>query len=360
MTTVLKSIFIIAVLYSSSCSQPVDENLTALLANRVKEWEIPGAGVSIISKDSVLDFAVSGVRIWNSSTSIQTDDAFHLGSCTKSMTAALAGSLVDEGKISYKTKLIEVFPDLVDSIHADYHFVTLIELLSHTSGIAANASDWWAYEELEIRERRLALLKENLLNTSPHKKGQFIYSNLGFMVAACMLERVTGNSWEELIRIYIFNKLDMFSAGFGPVINKGDYNAPTGHIRKNGSWRPSYGDNAEALGPAGRVHANLIDWSKFIQEHLKLPNESKLSASYLHQIQSSSNSYKLGWRIVERKWGGERVYTHNGSNTMWYSVVWLAPEINRAYLVTTNSMESGIPKLMDKLIVDLLKYDGRL
>ncbi len=47
-------------------------------------------------------------------------------------------------------------------------------------------------------------------------------------------------------------------------------------------------------------------------------------------------TYALGWGTGERAWGGGRVLTHAGSNTLWYCVAWVAPEKGFAVLVTTN------------------------
>jgi hypothetical protein len=44
----------------------------------------------------------------------------------------------------------------------------------------------------------------------------------------------------------------------------------------------------------------------------------------------------MGWLVTERPWGGGRVLTHAGSNTMNYAVAWLAPRRDFAVLAATN------------------------
>lgn len=51
--------------------------------------------------------------------------------------------------------------------------------------------------------------------------------------------------------------------------------------------------------------------------------------------------YAFGWLATERPWGGGPVYTHAGSNTMNFAVVWLAPLKDFAVLVTTNQGKRG-------------------
>jgi hypothetical protein len=48
------------------------------------------------------------------------------------------------------------------------------------------------------------------------------------------------------------------------------------------------------------------------------------------------DDYALGWIVLERKWAGGRALMHNGSNTMFYVVVWMAPERNCAVMVAAN------------------------
>ena len=48
------------------------------------------------------------------------------------------------------------------------------------------------------------------------------------------------------------------------------------------------------------------------------------------------DDYALGWVVLKRKWAGDRALMHNGSNTMFYVVVWMAPDRNCAVIVATN------------------------
>ena len=50
----------------------------------------------------------------------------------------------------------------------------------------------------------------------------------------------------------------------------------------------------------------------------------------------SGGDYACGWVVVQRGWAGGNALMHNGSNTMWYVVMWLAPERNFAVVVGTN------------------------
>jgi len=50
----------------------------------------------------------------------------------------------------------------------------------------------------------------------------------------------------------------------------------------------------------------------------------------------AGGDYACGWRVVKRGWASGNALTHNGSNTMWYMVMWLAPERDFSVVVATN------------------------
>jgi hypothetical protein len=77
------------------------------------------------------------------------------------------------------------------------------------------------------------------------------------------------------------------------------------------------------------VHCSLADWAKFAALHLRgLDGEGGfLRADTFRLLHSPTmgGDYAYGWSVAERDWAGGKALTHAGSNTMWYSVVWLAP-----------------------------------
>jgi len=53
-------------------------------------------------------------------------------------------------------------------------------------------------------------------------------------------------------------------------------------------------------------------------------------------VGSPSENYACGWIVLQRDWAGGTALMHNGSNTMWYVVMWLAPKKNFAVIAATN------------------------
>ena len=335
-------------------------SIRKLLEEKVGEEKLPGMIAAIIDETGVIAIGSAGVRKMGLNTKMGDDDLVHIGSCTKAMTCTMLATLVADGILAWDTTLIDALPELKGSIHAKYHDVTLWQLVTHRAGIPTKATNWWVHGKMEIKKRRLAILKENLASASSLKVGDFHYSNLSYMVAGCMAEKRTGSSWETLMKEQLFEPLGMTSAGFGSPGRVGAVDQPWGHFKKDGKWQSRQFDNAEAFGPAGRVHCTIGDWAKFIALQLPVKSNRFLSRKFLDKLIEPNGAYAGGWYITKRSWAKGITLNHNGSNTMWYTTLWVAPELNRAYVTVTNSKDKSSFTSCDNVVVEVLRIDRRI
>lgn len=321
------------------------DSIQHILTKEVNDGKAPGMIAAITSSEGVLAIGSAGERKVGSGIAFTTNDLVHLGSCTKAMTATMIAILVSEGKLSWETKLIEAIPELKDKIHADYHEITMWNLLTHRAGLFKNPSDWGAFKDKGITQRRLALIIKNMASASSFQRGEFHYSNFGYMVAACMAEQITGLSWESLMQQRVFNPLAMYSAGFGAPNTHDQIDQPWGHSSGlswlGNKWKPDQSDNPEALSPAGRVHCNIEDWAKFLSLFLSTKNPV-LDGKYLNKLITPIGFYAGGWGVAEPDWAKGIAITHAGSNGIWYTNVLVLPKLDRAFIVSTNSRDFGI------------------
>jgi len=358
------SIFLVPLLLLAATAHgaPYEENtkskkIEAALAEAVAEAKVPGMVAAITSSEGVLAIGSAGVRKDGTDAKLTEQDHIHLGSCTKAMTSVLIATLVSEGKLTWETSLTAVLPELKGKIHPDHHTITVWQLLTHRAGVEANAENWWVHGKVELKKRRLAILVANLKEAPTRKQGAYHYSNLGYLMAGCMAEKLTGSTWETLMRKRIFEPLGMKSAGFGPPGTLGKTDQPWGHVRSGEGWRPRQFDNAEALGPAGRVHASFADWAKFLAMQLPGSNTIGLNRKALGKLITPTGNYAGGWRVTKRSWGKGTVLNHSGSNTMWYALVWVAPQLDRAFLVATNSRDDNSHRTCDQMIGKLIRIN---
>jgi CubicO group peptidase (beta-lactamase class C family) len=290
------------------------------------------------------------------------------------MTATLLATLVEQGKLRWDSTIAEVFPEESRNWNAAWHSVTLEQLLAHRSGLPAEfPRDLWArcWKREGTPTQQRMMLADGLLRDPPkHKAGEkFEYSNANFTIAGAMAERVTGAAWEDLMRERLYAPLGITTAGVGAPGTPGSIDQPRGHRRKGDAWTPvepgPAADNPPAIAPAGTVHMSLPDWGKFIGAHAKgeRAGSKLLKPETYARLHTPVNGweYAYGWGMTRRPWAapapGEkdgRAITHSGSNTMWFCVVWAAPERGMAVMVATNCAGEGVPKACDDACVALI------
>lgn len=277
-------------------------------------------------------------------TPVTTNDLFHIGSCTKSMTATLAAMLIEENKLRWDTTIAEIFPELKGKMDPQYEAVTVEQLLHHRGGVPTSppSAAWkraWEEHGTPTEQRREFI--EAVLSRPPEAAPgtKMIYSNQGYAIVGAMLGKVTGQDYETLLTEKLFKPLHMDSAGFGAPGTADKVDQPWGHSRKLIITLPLQSDNPPAITPAGRVHCSLDDLARYAMFHLQRNATNGLlkteTLSRLH-APTEGGDYACGWVVLKRGWAGGTALMHNGSNTMWYLVMWLAPEKNFAVVAATN------------------------
>jgi len=330
---------------------PANNDMAAISEAIRKKHDLPALAVIVTRDGRICDRVAVGVRKWGDSTPVTTNDVFHIGSCTKSMTATLAAVLIEEGKLRWDTTIAEVFPELKGKMDRQYETVTVTQLLHHRGGVPGDPppAAWKrAWEEAGTpTQQRLEFITSVLSRPPAVAPGtKMIYSNQGYAIVGAMLEKITGQPYETLMADKLFRPLHMDTAGFGPPGTPGKTDQPWGHIHKLFMTIPVQSDNPPAIAPAGRVHCSLDDLARFAMLHLQHnATNGLLSAEMLSKLHAPPDAgdvtgpldnYACGWVLLPRGWAGGNALWHNGSNTMWYIVMWLAPGKNFSVIVATN------------------------
>lgn len=329
---------------------PPPKDVSALLAPIIQKHDVPGMAVAVVQSGETVAVGVAGVRTRGKGDKIAAADRFHIGSDTKALTAMLCGILVDEGKLKWSQTLGETFPELKKSMHPQYQAVTLEQLLTNRGGAPGEIEKdalWgrlWQHKGTPTSARRLLVTGVTSRPPEAPPGTKFIYSNAGFSIAGYMAEKVTGKSWEDLLRDKIFRPLDMTTAGFGAPGTRAKNDQPRGHQANGtpvepGSTAPP-SDNPVAIGPAGIVHCSIGDWAKFIAASLPSAKTRLVKPETLEKLHTPAPGepkYAMGWIIADNQpWAGGPALTHAGSNTMWYAVAWLAPRKDFAVVIACN------------------------
>jgi len=344
-------------------AQAKPDLLSELLEGVRAKHKLPALAGAIVEQGKLVALGAVGERARGSGVAVTVDDLWHLGSCTKAMTATVAARLVERDTLRRGVSLEQGLAKWKPEIDAGWKGATLELLLGNRGGAPGSppAELWtalWARGGKSTDARRW--FAEQLLAQPPQVPpgSAYVYSNQGFVLAGAMLEVKTGRTWEELMRRELFEPLGMKSAGFGAPGSASELDQPRGHAPDPIAPGPR-ADNPPAIGPAGTVHASLADWAKFAAEHVRgARGESKyLKAETWKRLHTAleGQDYALGWITAERPWGQGTVLTHSGSNTMWYCTVWLAPRIDSAFLVATNCANEEATAGVDAAVAALIR-----
>jgi CubicO group peptidase (beta-lactamase class C family) len=352
----LKRIFALLLFLTAAIGTVRAQSPQAVMENyleRIRETRnLPAIASAVIVEGKILSIAAVGTRKAGETIPVTVEDKFHLGSDTKAMTATLIALLVKEGKLQWETTLGDVFPEVFadKATKPAWRNVTLLQLLSHRSGLSgASWSPDKTFAQMhklpgKPREQRTAYVKQMLRLEPAYPTGsKSLYCNAGYALAGAMAETIMNTPYEELMQARLFAPLGIRSAGFGAMGTPGKTDQPWQHRRENGKTIPvepsPTSDNPPVIAPAGTVHMTMGDWAKFVLAHLGSDaKDALLTPAMLKTLQTAQfgDQYTLGWAVMERPWGGGRVFTHAGSNNQNFAVVWMAPKKKFAVLVATN------------------------
>lgn len=287
-----------------------------------------------------------GLRRAGEPDPVSPEDRFHIGSNLKAMTSTMIAVLVKEGLLSWDNTIGEVFPEFSGSVPDKFLSVTLTQLLTHHGGVAP-------FEELvdmegvpvftgTTAERRRAFAEWVLQDghSDPDLIGTAVYSNAGYVIAASMAEKVTGETWEELMDDRLFEPLGIDAVFAWP--GEGGLAQPWGHTWDGIAWQPFDPDGPvqfpELFYPAGNLSLNLRDYMKFLGLHLEGLSGSPAildgaSFAVLHQ---AYDDLSMGWIEGTNPDSGDPVSFHEGSDGTFAAFVILRPAEGRAAAVLCN------------------------
>ena len=252
------------------------------------QWKIPGLSLAVVHGDSLVFSGGFGVREKGKTidgdgewTAVTDSTLFHIGSMTKAFTAAVIASLVDEGLLRWDDTVKHILPDFEwydDSVEA---VMQVRDLLTHSTGLVAQAGTY--IPNLGYDRDDIYRMFRYIEPVYPFRE-KFAYNNITFIIAARIIETVTGRSWEDNIRERIFIPLGMNSSvpgseGYLQAGRKASVAHYFGYSRGRNGGRgsiyvtPLYGEEralhwVDVIGPAGSISSTAADMARWVRFHL--------------------------------------------------------------------------------------------
>ncbi len=337
--------------------------LSALLTDFRRRYRVPGAGAGLLTREGSLSAAFVGTTTRGGGTPISETELWHIGSCAKSMTAALYARLVESGDASWNAPLAAMLGE-PDS-HPGWSTISVDEVLRHRGGVRPNMSPARMDESLRsatpiVDQRRD--LAHVTLREAPRNPGKTRYSNLGYTLVGSAIEKITGTTFEEALTAHVLEPLGIRSGGFGappsPSGHRGRLALGGTHL---GRGRPvpasdPRSDNPPIMSPAGRLHINVHDWAKF---HLVFLNRGAdfLKPSSIDHLTSVPSEHRtnqaMGWAPGPPK--SNIALGQQGSNTMWIATALINRDHTKTALVVCNDGRTRLIPGSGRLATSLLE-----
>lgn len=324
---------------------------------------IPEIAYAILNSDSILAVNTIGFHrhgINDPTTKALITDYFHLGSNSKAITSFIAGWMVEHQKIQWNTTFFSLFPEWKDTANPVYYNMTLADLLSHRAWIKPYTSGEEfqklpKFSGLKSEQRRQFveyLVKHDALdkNNEPYN-----YSNAGYSVAAVMLEKASGKTWEQLVEEVLAETLQLKYKFSWP--NRTDLNQPWGHWMEGDSLvalPPNTSYNLNLAEPSADISMPITDYARWVQMNLSglRGKDNFLTAKTYNYLHYGLDKYALGWLNINGT--GRQSSEHAGSTGTFYCYTLINKDKNLAYIVIANSATEkslqGIFKLLELMI----------
>ncbi len=187
----------------------------------LKEYTIPGATVALVSKDDILWVGGVGKSDVAAGKNVEVANIFRWGSISKSFVSVAMLMLAEQGLINLDDKIIDLAPEIKFQNRWELtHSIRIAHCLEHTTGF-----DDLHYKELAVNAPKISLSDGLAINPNSRysrwKPGTYMsYCNVGPAIAAYILEKKTGKSFEEFVQENIFAPLGMKTASFYYPIEK--------------------------------------------------------------------------------------------------------------------------------------------
>lgn len=341
-------------------------------------FETPGMAIAIAERGKPTDLRTYGVRRMGEAAKIDEQTMFSMGSTTKAFTSAVLAMLVDEGKLSWDSKVVDLLPGFRMYDPYTSSEMTVRDLLVHRSGLGLGAGDLMFVPETTLTRAQIVEKLRYIKPATSFRSG-YAYDNMLYVVAGQLIEEVCKDSWENVVRQRILAPLQMehttTSSATPPGANKGWPHARVStEIRGAGPMTPlpkqMQFDNSA---PAGSLNASIADVARWLELQLgrgldprtnvRLFSEAQSREMWTSQTlipvtqnpkslelaQANFRAYALGWSYSDYR--GQAVISHGGGVYGSVALVVIVPGKDVAFAMMTNTEEtSALAAIQNRLL----------
>lgn len=362
----------INILIASFCNAQtiIQPQLDSIVNKALQTFNVPGIAVSIVKDGKVLCKGY-GLRSLERSQKVDENTLFGIASCSKAFTAAALGILVDEDKLAWDDKLIKFIPEFKMYDSCVTKEFTIRDMLTHRSGLGLGAGDLLHNPDSSNFTIKDVINSLQYLKPEASFRNRYAYDNIFYLIAAEVVKRVSGISWQDFVETRIMQPLQMVNSRASYNRAKNNPDIIDGYKYVNVKPILFSRTTAELDAGAGGIYTSAADMSKWMLMQL---NDGRYGRDTSQQLLSDSvhaemwtpqifipatkygaynthfGAYGLGWVLTDVK-GFENV-SHTGQDDGMISEVSLIPDINFGITVLSNAEGGGAVRAIVDQVVD--------
>jgi CubicO group peptidase (beta-lactamase class C family) len=329
------------------------DRIDAYIRDEMDDSRIPGVALGLVGGSDFGSERVEFRGFGNDGRGnpITADTPFWIGSNTKSITALAIMQLVEAGAIQLDAPAQRYVPEFSLANPEEASRITVRHLLNQTSGLARHDSLLAvAAGEAQTIEEAVADMRDLELNRPVGET--FEYANLNSVVLGLIIERVTGDTWQEYVQARIFEPLRMTNT----YTDLDD--AKANGLTKTHRYVFGFAIESEArfqpgLVPTGWVFSTATDMARYLTMYLQggvLDGNRVLSEAGIAEMlapatnqktfplqsQEFTASYGAGWFVGQFGAAGDARW-HQGSLPQFTAWMILLPETRQAVVLLINA-----------------------
>ena len=256
----------VALAWASPHSGAPSANGIDTIFSSVTQPDAPGVAVFVRKDDRTIFERGYGLRDLRTRAKVEPATNFRLASCTKQFTAMAIMLLVHDRKLTYGTRITDVFPDFPTYGRS----ITIRNLLNHTSGLLdyedlmqQPAPNTPPDKQAQIHDAEVLKLLEQQTTTKFPPGSKWAYSNSGYVLLGEIVAKVSGESFPQFLHNRIFAPLGM-SNTLAYVKGKNEVpNRAFGYSKSATGWDETDQDATSATLGDGGVYSSLDDLAKW-------------------------------------------------------------------------------------------------
>lgn len=314
--------------YAEDDTENVYSKIDTYLSETIKKTHFPALSITIVNKNDILFQKAYG-------DCQSTDTPFLLGSVSKSFTALCIMQLVESGKINLDEKISTYLPEIKEG-----NKITVRQLLNHTSGLSEH---------------------QNLGNIKiVGKQGEHVYANVNYSILGCIIESVSGLTYEEYVSQNIFQPLSMSKSAisYEKATENGLIDSYENWFGVNTQTKPKYpiSENAWITPSAGYISSSTNDLGKYLQMYLNdgqgIISKDSINKMFYENVSVNADipyQYGMGWTLIKDPLP-QNVLRHAGLVETGMATIYIIPEMKIGFAVTVNTNDYFVGKdFMDRL-----------